>query len=135
LSSTYKILSIILLTRLTQIVEVIIGDIQCGFRCNRLTTDSVFFPRQTLKRKKWEYNEAVHQLCIDVKKVYDSVRREVFYNILEHGIPMKLVRLIKMCLTETYSRIRVGKHLPVMFRIKNGLKHEGALSPFFSTLF
>jgi len=27
--------------------------------------------------RKWEYNEAVHQLFIDFKKVYDSVRREV----------------------------------------------------------
>jgi hypothetical protein len=25
-------------------------------------------------RKKWEYNEAVHQLCINFKKPYDSVR-------------------------------------------------------------
>ena len=33
-------------------------------------------------RKKWEYNEAVHQLFIDFKKAYDSVRREVLYNIL-----------------------------------------------------
>jgi len=52
-------------------------------------------------RKKWEYNEVVHRLFIDFKKAYDSVRREVLYNILiEFGIPMKLVRSIKMCLTE-----------------------------------
>jgi len=52
--------------------------------------------------KKWEYNEAVHQLFIDFKKAYDSVRREVLYKILiEFGIPMKLVRLIKLCLNET----------------------------------
>jgi hypothetical protein len=24
-------------------------------------------------RKKWEYNEVVHQLCIDFKRAYDSV--------------------------------------------------------------
>jgi len=55
---------------------------------------------QTFKNK-WEYNEAVHQLYIDFKKEYHSVRREVLFNILiEHGIPMKLVRLIKMCLHE-----------------------------------
>jgi len=27
--------------------------------------------------KKWEYSAAVHQIFIDLKKPYDSVRREV----------------------------------------------------------
>ena len=73
---------------------------------------------------KWEYNEAVHRLFIDFKKAYDSLRREVLYNILiELGIPMKLVRLIKMCLTTMYSRDWVGKKLSHMFPIRKGLKH------------
>jgi len=37
---------------------------------------------------------------------------------------MKLVRLIKMCLTATYSRVRVGKNLSDTFPIRNGLKKE-----------
>jgi hypothetical protein len=37
------------------------------------------------------------------------MRREVLYNILiEFEVPMKTVRLIKMCLNETYSKVRVG---------------------------
>jgi len=32
-----------------------------------------------------------------------------------------------MCQNETYSRVRVGKHLSVTFRIRNGLKQGGAL--------
>ena len=53
------------------------------------------------------------------------------YNILiEFGIPMKLVSLMKMCLTETYSRVRVGKNLSDMFPIMSGLKQGDALSPF-----
>jgi hypothetical protein len=45
------------------------------------------------------HNEAVYQLFINSKKAYDSVRREVLYNMLiVFGIPMKLVMLIKMCL-------------------------------------
>ena len=52
-----------------------------------------------------KYNEAAHQLVIDFKKAYDPVRREVLCNILiEFGIPVKLIELIKMCLNETYSR-------------------------------
>jgi hypothetical protein len=50
-------------------------------------------------RKKLEYNETIHQIFTDFKKAYDSVRREVSHNILiEFGVPMKLVRLIGMCL-------------------------------------
>ena len=72
----------------------------------------------------------MHQLFKDFKKAYDSVRREVLYNILmEFGVPKKLVRLIKMCLTETYSRVRVGRNLSYMFPIRNGLKREDALWP------
>ncbi len=63
----------------------------------------------------------MHQLFIDFKKAYDSVGREVLYNILiEFGMPMKLLRLIKMCMTETYRRVRVGKNLSDMFPIRNG---------------
>ena len=51
------------------------------------------------------------------------------YNILiEFGIPMKLVRLIKICLSETCSRVRVGKNLSDIFPIRNGLKQGEVLS-------
>jgi hypothetical protein len=80
--------------------------------------------------KKWEYNETVHQLFIDFKKAYDSVRRQVLYTILtECGVPMKLVRLINMSLNETYSKVRVGKLLSESFPIQNGLKQGDVLSP------
>jgi hypothetical protein len=43
-------------------------------------------------------------------------------------------RLIKMCLNETYSRVRIGKNLSDKFAIENDLKQGDALSPCFSTL-
>jgi hypothetical protein len=65
---------------------------------------------------------------IHSKKTNDSIRREVFYNILsEIGFPMKMV--LKMCLNETYSNVQVGKHLSDMFPIRKGLKQGGALLP------
>ena len=63
-------------------------------------------------------------------KIYIFFLINLMPNILiESGIPMKQVRLIKMCLTETYSRVQVGKNLSDMFPIKNGLKQGDTLSP------
>jgi hypothetical protein len=62
----------------------------------RSITDQIFCIRQMLE-KKWEFNETVHQLFVDFKKAYDSVKWEILYNILiEFGMPMKPVRLIKI---------------------------------------
>jgi hypothetical protein len=49
LSTAYKILSNILLARLTPYVNEVIGDHKCGFHCNRSTTDQIFYIQQTLE--------------------------------------------------------------------------------------
>jgi hypothetical protein len=35
--------------------------------------------------------------------------------LIEFGVPMKLVRLIKMCSNEICSKVRIGKHLSDTF--------------------
>ena len=47
---------------------------------------------------------------------------------IEIGIPMKLVRLVKICLNEVYNRVRVWKNFSDMFPIRNGLKQADTLS-------
>jgi hypothetical protein len=55
-----------------------------------------------------EYNEIVHQLFIDFEKAYESVRREVLYNIpLEFDVLIEFVRLLKLCLNETCNKVRI----------------------------
>jgi hypothetical protein len=96
LSTACKILSNILLARLTPYVNEIIGDHQCGFRRNTSTTDQIFHISQILE-KKWDYNGTVHQLFIDVKRAYNSIKRKVLCKILlGFSITKKLVKAIKM---------------------------------------
>jgi hypothetical protein len=65
LSTTYKILSNILLSVSTPYTEEMIGDHQCGSQHNRSTTYHVFFIWQILKEKKrakWHNASTVYKL-------------------------------------------------------------------------
>jgi hypothetical protein len=91
--------------------------------------DQICYICQILE-KKWEYNGTVHQLFIDFKKAYDSVRKQVLYNIfIGFRISKKQLGLIKMCLNEAYSAVHTGKNLFDKSPIQNCLKQGDALSP------
>jgi hypothetical protein len=67
---------------------------------------------------------------VDFKKAYEPVKWEVLYNSLpEIGTPKNLVRIIKICLNKTYSKVRIGKFLSDEFPILNGLKQSSVQSP------
>jgi hypothetical protein len=52
------------------------------------------------------------------------------YNVLvESGVPMKQVRLIKMHLNKTYSKVHISKYLSYNFPIQNCVKQRDASSP------
>jgi hypothetical protein len=76
-STSYKILSNIINSRLTPYADEITGEDQCEFQCNRLMNDQIFCIQQILE-KKW-----------------DSVKRKLLCNILtEFGIPRKQTGII-----------------------------------------
>jgi len=67
----------------------------------------------------------VHHVLKEFKQAYNSVKKEITYNILiEFYIPMLLVRLIKMCVNEAYSRVCLGKYLFYTYSIRNDLEKE-----------
>ena len=62
-----------------------------------------------------------------LEELTNNIRREIS-TIFFSGKICKLIRLIQMCLTETYSRVRVGKNFSDKFPIRSGLKQGDALS-------
>jgi hypothetical protein len=77
-----------------------------------------------------QYSAKVQTNVSKFGNLVSPVRREVLYSILiEFGIPRKLVGQIKMCLSETYSIVHIGKYQSDKFPIQNGLKQGDALSP------
>jgi hypothetical protein len=61
-SDTKKILSNFLLSRFTPYVEIIIGHRQCGFRCNRSTTDHIFCIHQILEKNGNKTRQCISSL-------------------------------------------------------------------------
>jgi len=96
LPTTYKILSNSLLSGLLPYAQYINGDMWYGF-------PQILIKYFTFIRLKelWEYSRAANQLFVDFKKARDSIRSEIFYNIItEYGILMKLVRPVKCIWTK-----------------------------------
>lgn len=78
----------------------LVGIIRVNFDVTNqiLITYSAFV---TLKKRA--YTGAVHKLLTGFKKVYNSVRRDVLYNVLiEFGIPTERVILIKICVNKIH---------------------------------
>jgi hypothetical protein len=71
LSTAYRILSNILLARLTPYVSEIIGNHQCGFRRNRSTMDQIFYIRQILEKNVSIMGRCISSLWTSRKPKYD----------------------------------------------------------------
>jgi hypothetical protein len=107
----------------------LLGIISVGFDVkNQLLI--IFFALVRYCRKNGStMRQYIRYVFIDFKKAYDSVMREVLYNILtEFEVLVKLVRLIKMCSNETYIKACTDKYLSGAPTIQNGLKQGDALS-------
>jgi hypothetical protein len=113
-------LSNLLLSRLSSYVDAIIWDHQCGFDMTDELLISRFFPFI----RYWRKNGSTMRQYISYS--YTSWKPMVVQ--YSHSTT-KLVTLIKMCLIETYSKVRIGKYLPDTFPIQNGLKQVDALPP------
>jgi hypothetical protein len=102
-------------------VEEILGTTSAVSK-SRSTTDQMFCLR-TILEKACEYKVDIHKLYIDYKQAYDTINKGAMVEIMkEFGIPMKLVRLVKMTLTNTNSKVKMQGKLSPSFKTMIGLR-------------
>jgi hypothetical protein len=115
------------LAKLTSYVDEIDRDHQFGLSRNKSTTDQIFYIRQVLWGGK---GSMMGQNIRYFKEACNSVKRKILYNIPLGFVITKIpVSIIKICLNEICSKIRVAKHLSDKFPTQNCLKKGDALSP------
>jgi hypothetical protein len=105
LSTSYRMVSDNLPSKFSPYIWMkFLGIICVGFDITGQLLNIIFAFIKVQRKKKWKYSGTMYQLFIDFNTAYDIFRRQTLYDILiEFGVLMKLVRLIKMCLNEVYS--------------------------------
>ena len=129
LSVTYKVLSQVVLNRLTATVDPLLWKEQAGFRKGRGCADQIFTLRQIVEKCN-EWSATVYANFTDFTKAFDCVNHPTLWRILGHyGIPDKLVSITKMLYSDYSARVICGNNLTEEFAIRTGVKQGCVLSP------
>ena len=95
LEVAYKIIVIIMHSRLLPIQEGLDHEPQCGFRPERGCTDAIYTVKIALKKRR-EHGKESWVFFLDLVKAFDRVPRELLWEILKRfGVPNKLISLLK----------------------------------------
>ena len=125
-----RLLASIILNRQLKKHETTTHEQQAGFRPGRGCFDHIFTLRQVLEQRHL-YKQATISVFLDFEGAFDSVDRQVLFNILvQKGVPIKFVNIIQSMYSQTYGRVRAYGKLSKIFPTKSGVRQGCPLSPF-----
>jgi len=127
--AAYKILLNIILGKIKPCIEKIKGEYQNGFRDGRSVIDKIS-ALKIINKKIWVYNQSIHYLFIDLKRIYDFIHIDTLWKCMEEfKIPTKLINMCKTCIQKRRSAVRIEGALSSFFENNTGLKQGDPLSP------
>ena len=112
------------------VVDQQLRDQQAGFRIKRSCVDQIatlcIIIKQTL-----EWNSTLYINFVDYEKAFDSVHRETVWKLFRnHGVPTKLVNMIKSSYEGMTCRVIHEGQLTNQFANKTGLDRAACFPPF-----
>jgi hypothetical protein len=111
LNVVYKIFTILIHNKLSNVVEDKLEDCQMGFKANRSTIDNLFIVRQIIE-KCHEFNIELHNVFIDYTQAFDTVFRDKILKCLNnYEVPSKLMKLVAKTLQNTKARVKIIESL------------------------
>ena len=135
LSTAGKVLSGILNDRLKTLAEQILPETQAGFRPNRGTADMIFTVRQ-LQEKCREQNKPLYMAFIDLTKAFDTVDRELLWEVLaRYGCPPKFIRIIRLLHDQMMATVLISGGDSEPFEVKTGVKQGCIKAPTLFSIF
>ena len=130
LSVAGKVLAKIMLTRLLEhVVDLVLPESQCGFRRGRSTIDMIFVARQ-LQEKCREQHQDLFLAFVDLTKVFDTVIRDLPWNILrKFGCPPTFMAILQQFHTGMCAQVVKAGSQSSSFPVEVGVKQGCFLAP------
>ena len=124
-----KVLSKIILDRMKAALDSLLRDEQAGFRQQRSCTDQIATLRIIIEQSL-EWNTGLYLVFIDFEKAFDSVDRDVIWQILWHyGVPEKIVNVIRCFYSGFECQVIHDGFLTEPFQVRTGVRQGCLLSP------
>ncbi|CAF1656013.1 unnamed protein product, partial [Adineta ricciae] len=120
-----EVFSRIILNRVQNHLDEQLLEEQAGFRSNRSTIDQIFTLKMIMEKSR-ECNRPLSMCFVDIQKAYDSVNRDLLWEICKHyGLPPKTDRLIQLLYKDTTAGVRINDELSDSFNIDTGVQQGG----------
>ena len=104
-------------------------DNQFVFRAGHSTDQCTLWLKQTASYFV-THGSSVHAVLLDASKAFDRVLRMIlFEKLIQRKGPMCFVRLLKHWYKEQTMQIKWAKHFSEPFRVSNGVRQGGVVSP------
>ena len=135
LSVAGKVLAKIMLTRLLEhVVDLVLPESQCGFRCGRSTIDMIFVARQ-LQEICCEQHQDLYLAFVDLTKAFDTVNRDLLWNILgRFGCPPTFIAMLQQFHTGMCAQVVMAGSQSSSFPVEVGVKQGCVLAPIIFSL-
>ena len=130
LSIPGKVLSRILVDRISKGIDKILRKEQAGFRHGRGTSEHIFSLRNIIEQVH-EWQATLYVTFVDFRKAFDSLNREMIWRILLHyGIPKALVDIIKEIYRGNMNCVLDNGDTSDWFQVKTGVRQGCVMSGF-----
>lgn len=124
-----KVMALLLLQRITPIIEPSLRQEQAGFRPGRSCADHINTIR-IITEQSQEYNSHLYMLFVDFERAFDTVvRPAIWAALVSKGVPVKIVNLIQELYDGAECRVRFDGRESRSFLHNTGVRQGCVLSP------
>merc|ERR1712055_1078551 len=132
-STMSKLLEILLLERLSNFL--LTTSHQFGFKKSHSTDSCIFVLKEAIDFYVGQQS-SVYLCFLDASKAFDRVNHfTLFDKLIKRGVPGYLVRILIFCYSKQNMSIRWGSSLSKSFKVSNGVRQGGILSPYLFNIY